>query len=83
MRKSFRLAVHDDIDVTLPPARDGLAQMTVRGSEPQGAQHLAKLARFFFAGTEFDELDAAAGNPRIGPGTGGRAPLDLFEQIIE
>jgi len=60
MRKSFRLAVHDNIDIALSPARDRLAHVSVRGSKPQGAQQLAKLARFVFAGAEFDEFDAAA-----------------------
>ena len=66
MRESFRLAVHDDVDVALPPARDGLANVAMRGSEPQRAQHLAELARFFFAGAEFDEFHAAAGDPLVG-----------------
>jgi hypothetical protein len=44
MRKSLGFRVHDDVDVALPPACDGLAHVTMRGSKSQAAQHLAPAA---------------------------------------
>ena len=77
MREPLRLAVHDDVDVALPPARHRLADVSVRLRKTEREQHLVELLRFFLAGAELDELDSLAGDARV------LRPPDLLEQIVE
>ena len=53
------LAVHDDVDVTLLPTRDGLAAVLRYGHEAQRREHAPERLRFLVARRELDELHAS------------------------
>jgi len=60
MRKAFRLAVDDEVDVALSPAGHCLASMPRGRRESQRLQHVPELGRFLLVGAELDELDPLA-----------------------
>ena len=77
VRKTLRLAVDDDVDVALAPARDCLANVPVCRNEAQRAQHLTELLRLYLARAELDELDSLANRSRI------RRTFHLLQQIFD
>ena len=83
MRKAFRLAIDDQVDVALPPASHRLAAMTIGRREAQGLQHVTELRCLFLVCTELDELDPLTAHPVVRRRCAGDALLNLLQQVRE